>query len=227
MGRRLGGEQEVAACCSDGLGDRLAGEQVVTEVDRPQVLQAPAVGGQPALGGSALAVLLLGPVLGRDELRHQGQRHGVAGCYDRGSEHGMVALDAAVGALARQAPRAAELLRAEVFRAVEGDQHAPAKPRERRQAAAPAQHVEHLVEGGLQVRRMHGVEHRPDVVVGRDRGHAEQGPAVRRRASLLQAALVGQERLRLHEEQREGRHPDVGHAVAHVAAPRVREGRTR
>jgi len=106
--------------------------------------------------------------------------------------------------LARQALRAAELLRAEVFRAVERDQHAPAKPRKRRQAALPVQRVEDLVEDRLQVRRMHRVEHRPDVVDGRNRGHAEQGPAVRRRAPLLQAALVGQERLRLHEEQREG-----------------------
>jgi hypothetical protein len=31
VGRRLGGEQEVAACRPDGLGDRLAGEQVVAE----------------------------------------------------------------------------------------------------------------------------------------------------------------------------------------------------
>ena len=193
--RRLGGEQEVAACCPDGLGDRLAGEQVVTEINRPQVLQAPAVGGQPALGGVALAVLLLGPVLGGDELRHQRQRHGVAGRDDRSGEHGMVALDPTVGAMTRQALRAAELLRAEVFRAVERDQHAPAEPRKRRQAAPPAQHIKDLVEDGLQVRGMHRVEHRPDVVVGRDRGHAEQGPAVRRRPPLLQAALVGQERL--------------------------------
>jgi len=62
--RRLGGEQEVAACCSDGLGDRLAGEQVAAEVDGPQVLQALPMCGQPALGGVALAVLLLGAVLG-------------------------------------------------------------------------------------------------------------------------------------------------------------------
>ncbi len=64
VGRRLGGEQEVAACRRDGHGNRLAGEKVIAEVDRPQALQALAVGGQPALGGIALAVLFLGPVLG-------------------------------------------------------------------------------------------------------------------------------------------------------------------
>ncbi len=36
---------------------------------------------------------------------------------------------------------------------------------------------------------------------------------------------MGQEGLRLHEKQRGARHPDVGHAVAHVAAPRIRKGR--
>jgi len=33
VGRRLGGEQEVAACRPDGLSDRLAGKQVVTEIN--------------------------------------------------------------------------------------------------------------------------------------------------------------------------------------------------
>ncbi len=45
VGRRLGGEQEVAAWRPDGIGDRLAGEEVVAEVDGPQMLQALAVRG--------------------------------------------------------------------------------------------------------------------------------------------------------------------------------------
>jgi hypothetical protein len=61
------GEQGVAACCHDGLGNWLAGEQVVagveprgspgveprgsSVVDGPQAVYLRAMGGQPALGG--------------------------------------------------------------------------------------------------------------------------------------------------------------------------------
>src|SRR3954469_25190054 len=39
------------------------------------------------------------------------------------------------------------------------------------------------------------------------------------------SALVGEEGFALHEEQREGRQADIGHAVGHVAAPLVGKGR--
>ncbi len=62
----------------------------------------------------------------------------------------MIALGLSIGSLARQALRTAELLRAEVFRAIEGDQHATVEPLEGLEAAAPAQHVEDPIEGRLQ-----------------------------------------------------------------------------
>src|ERR1700712_2270317 len=58
--RWLGGQQEVAIGRRNGLSDRLTGEQVVAEIDRPQGLYAVPVSGEPALGGVALAILLLG-----------------------------------------------------------------------------------------------------------------------------------------------------------------------
>src|SRR4051812_1894118 len=72
---------------------------------------------------------------------------------------------------------------------------------------------------------MHWVEHGADMVVGRDGRHAEQALAVRHLPPVLQRALVGEERLALHEEQRKGRQADIRHAVGHVAAPLVRKGR--
>ncbi len=65
---RLAGQDEAASALPDGLDHRLAGVEVVAQVDGPEAGDAGAVAGQPALGGGALAVLLLRPVLGGDEL---------------------------------------------------------------------------------------------------------------------------------------------------------------
>src|SRR3954453_20844577 len=77
----------------------------------------------------------------------------------------------------------------------------------------PNKSVQGLVEGGLQVRGMHWVEHGADMVVGRDGRHAEQALAVRHLPPFLQCALVGEERLALHKKQRKGRQADIRHAV--------------
>ena len=80
MGSRLAGEDEVAAGIMDSADDRLAGKQIVPEIDRPKMRDGGTVLGQPALGGIAFAVLLLCPVLRRNELRRQWQDLLVAGC---------------------------------------------------------------------------------------------------------------------------------------------------
>src|SRR3954469_6394198 len=117
----------------------------------------------------------------------------------------MVVLGLAVATPARQALRTAELLRAEVLRPVERDEHPVTEPLEGAQSTVPAQHVQALVEGGLQVRGRHWVEHSADMVVGRDSGHAEQALAVRRLPPGLQRALVGEEGFALQEEQKADR----------------------
>jgi hypothetical protein len=61
----------VAARVQDGLAKRLAGEQVVAEIDRIECGVAPSMRGQPALGGGVLAILLLRAVLRGDEFRLQ------------------------------------------------------------------------------------------------------------------------------------------------------------
>ena len=102
---RLAGEDEIAAGLLDGGGDRLAGEQVVAEKDRPQMRHRSAMPGQPALGGVALAVLLLRPVLGGDELRRQRQHLMVARGDEGGAQEGVEVFDAAIGAAACRALR--------------------------------------------------------------------------------------------------------------------------
>ena len=92
--------------------------------------------GQPALGGGPLAVLLLRPVLGRDELGRQRQDLGVAGRDHAGTEKGVEIFRAAVRAPARRALRAADLARAEVLGAVERDQQPAAQALERRRPSA-------------------------------------------------------------------------------------------
>lgn len=67
------------------------------------------------------------------------------------------------------------------------------------------------------MREMDLVQHGADVVVGRSHLHAEQPVAVRQLPPFNQRALVREERLTLHEEQREGQQADVDHGVGDLA----------
>jgi len=151
------------------------------------------------LGGIALTVLFLGAVLLGDELRHQRHGHVVARRDDGRRQNGVVKFGLSIRALARQAMRTTELVRTEIFGSVQGDQRAAAKALELVHAALLPQRLNHLIERGLQMRRMNRVEHRPDVSVRRNFRHAEQCMAIGGLASFFERALVGQERLRLRE----------------------------
>ena len=94
----LAGEDEVAAGILDGGNDRLAGKQIVAEIDRPEVSEVGAVPGQPPFRGIALAVLLLRPILRRDKFRRQGQDLLVARCDHAGTQEGVEVFGAAIGA---------------------------------------------------------------------------------------------------------------------------------
>src|SRR5260370_7023851 len=68
MGGRLADEQEMPARCPHRLADRLAGVEVVAEIDGIEPCVAWAMGGEPASRRHALAILLVVPVLRNDEL---------------------------------------------------------------------------------------------------------------------------------------------------------------
>ena len=201
MGVRLGREQEVGAARQNGFAERLAGEQIVAEIDGAQILHARAMRRKPALGGIALAILFFGPVRLDDELGHQRHDHVVAGRDDGRRQHRVVKLGLAIRTLARLTMRTAEFLRAKIFGSVEGDQRASAKPFERRHPALRPQYRNHLIERGLQMRGMDGIEHRTNVIVRRNFRHAEQSMAIGGLASFFERTLIGEKRLRLHEEQ--------------------------
>src|SRR5208337_1073755 len=95
------------------------------------------------------------------------------------SQHRMIKLRPAIGALARLAVRAAELLRAKILGSIERDQRALAQTLERLQTAVVAQRLEGGIEAALQMRGMNRIKHRADVIVGRNLRHAEQCLAVR------------------------------------------------
>ena len=141
----LAGEDEVAAGVADGAGERLAGVEVVAEIDRAEAGEGGPMRGEPALGGGALAILLLRPVLRRDELRRPGQDLGVARRHQAGAEEGVEVLDAAIRAAAARALRAADLARAEVLAAVERDQQPPVQAVEGRQPAGGRHRLHRLV----------------------------------------------------------------------------------
>jgi hypothetical protein len=159
------------------------------------------------------------PVLRHDELRRQGQYVGVARRHQGGAEEAVEVFDPAVAAAPLRALRAMQLARGEVLRPVERDQHVTAQAPERLEAALRLRPRDDLLEDPVKVAGRRAVQHLPDVIVRRDRRHAEQGLAIRPAMSLLQRPLIGQERWALHEENGESRQPDVRHRVADVPPP--------
>lgn len=68
-------------------------------------------------------------------------------------------------------------------------------------------------------------KHRPDMIVGRDIRHAQQRLAIGGLAAFGERSLIGEERLRLHEEQGKSRQADIGHRIVTRALPLVGKGR--
>src|SRR5271165_6359437 len=188
--------------------------------NRPQVREAGAVAGQPALGGVALAILLLRPVLRCDEFRRQRQDPLVARCNDAGTEEGVEVFRAAIGTPPCRTLPAFDLARAVVLGPVERDQPPPVQTLERRQGA---RRLDRLEEQPVERGRRGAVQHQAEVVVGGDRRHPEQRLAVRSAAALRQPLprvlarpLMRQERRASHEEDRKRRQADVRHRLIAV-----------
>ena len=180
---------------------------------------------EPAFDGVALAILFFGAVLRRDELRHQRHDFGVAGRHDRRRQHGMIRLDLAVGALAREAMRAAELLRAKELGSVPGDEGSAAQSAKGLAQRRLGQQRFQTLETGREQRRVRLVEHVADVIVGGNFLDPEQGLAIGAALAFLQGALEGQKRGALHEKHREGRQAEIGHGdIAAASLPGVRKG---
>jgi hypothetical protein len=96
------------------------------------------VRGQPAACRAALAILLLVAVLRRHEFRFQRHRAIVAGGDDGGGQQGKEILDTLTPALAVRAVRAADLVGAMEFGAIQRDQGMAAEHLHGSQAAALA-----------------------------------------------------------------------------------------
>ena len=125
---RLGGKQKMRTDCVHRLARCLPRGQIIAEVDRLQVRIPGSVRCQPAMRGTGFAILLLGTVLRgvvsktrlrHDELRLERQRTVMAGCDERGRDHGVKMLGFAVGTRPAGAAGAVELLGAEVLGAVQ------------------------------------------------------------------------------------------------------------
>src|SRR5258708_4811523 len=128
MGRRLADEQEMPARCPHRLADRLAGVEVVAQIDGMEPCVAWAMGGEPASRRHALAILLVVPVLRNDELWLQRNDPAMARRHQRRGHQRMEIFGRAAAALARRAARTMQLRRAVIFRAVERDQHMMPQP---------------------------------------------------------------------------------------------------
>jgi hypothetical protein len=138
----------------------------------------------------------------------------------------MIVLGRAVGALAGEAIRTAELLRAEILRPVPGDQGSASQPTEGLPQGRPGQQRLHAFETGLQKRGIRLVQPVADIIVGGNSADPEQGLAVGATLAFLQPALIGQKRRALHEKHRESRNAEVGNLDI-AATPLSRVGKSR
>ena len=180
---------------------------------------------EPAFDGVALAILLLSAVLFDDELRRERDDLGMSRRDHRRAQHGMIALDLAVAALARLAMRAGDLLAAEILGPVEGDEGSAAEPAERLAHRRFEKQPLRVPEARREQSRIRAVEHIPDIIVGRDLLDPEQGLAVRPSLAFLQLPLKRQKRRALHEKHGEGRQTEIRHGD--VAAPTLARVRKR
>ena len=181
---------------------------------------------EPALDGVSLAILFFGAVLRRDKLRHQRHDFGVAGRDDRRRQHGVIRLNLAVGAPAREAMRAAELLRAKELGSIPGDERSATQSAKGLAQGRLGEQALHALETGSQQRRIGQIEHVADAIVGGDFRDPEQGLAVRPPLAFLKGALERQKRRALHEKQGEGRQTEIRHRdIAAPPLPGVRKSR--
>src|SRR5258708_525689 len=200
------------------LADRLTGIEIVAELDRIEPRITAAVGFGRPRRGATFAILRLPPVLWCDELRRQRYDAVMAWSHYGGRHKAVKILSRAAGTLARGAVGAANFVRAEVFRAVEGNQYALAKPSEVRKAAALLPGPNSYVEDREKAIRPNGIEHGANGIVPWNAAHLEQRLTVRAATpgTLRQSALMRQEGWALHEEHGKRRHAKVGHRVVHI-----------
>ena len=229
MGRRLAHEQEMSAHRPNRLADRLAGVEVVAQIDGIEPCVGRAVGGEPASRRHALAILLVVPVLRHNELWLQLNDPAMARRHQRRGHQRMEIFGRAAAALARRAARTIQLRRAVIFRAVERDQRTMPQPTKSRETAASFQHFERMGKMRIEAFRLHRIQHISNMVVARDLNHPKQRLAVRATMAVpvRQVPLMGQKRRALHEKRCKRRHADIGHDVMDVfPAPLVRQTRT-
>ena len=98
----------------------------------------------------------------------------------------MIVIFFAVGALAGETVRTAELLRAEILRPIPGDQGSAAEPTERLPHGRLGQQPLHAFETGLQKRGVGLVQPVANVIVGGNSADTEQRLTVGAAMTLLQ-----------------------------------------
>ena len=216
------------------MAEGLAAVQVVAEEDGPEGAQWVDGGGQPAFGGVAFAVLLaffvgavvVGVVLGLDEVGQQGQGAVVAVGDKGGAEHDVeVLLGLVLADMADGAEGATDGVGALELDTVESDGDAAVEAQEGIQGAVVAGGLQAVGKQGGEVVGVVAIEEIANGVVARNVLDTEQGLAIGASGLLLHAALEVEEGGGLEEEGGESTGGGVGKAVALIGAgPGSRQG---
>ena len=142
----------------------------------------------------------------------------------RAAEEAVVGVGAAIRPIAQQVPLATDLARTEVPGVVKRDQPPFSEAFEGLDRAGRR---DGLAEQAIERGRRGAIEHKPNVIAGRDFGHAEQGSAVRPALPGGNSGLTGQRGGAAQEADRERGKPDIAHRTGvWTERPFTRVGQT-
>ena len=217
MGGRLAGEEEMESGGLHLLAEGLVGIEVVPQEGDPPggIVGAPVV--NPAGGRPDLAVLFFPAVLPDDELR--GKRHdpGLSGGHQGRSDRNVTMQDAPVRTVGHVTGGTVNrAVRREGVGPVQGEQKGSVQDPVVRQDSLGPQSVSDLPDQRGHLFGIDRIQDVPDLDVGRNMMHAEEGLDIVPANSLRQIPLEGQKRRRLGEEDGKGRAGGVEEGVLRI-----------
>ena len=177
----------------DGLAQRLAGKEIVAEIDRVEPGILLAVGCKPPLRGGVLAILFICAILRGNEFRLEWDNFVMARGHQSCPQHRVEILLLALAALPCRAIVTMDFVGVEIFGAVQGDEDMTSQPLELVEPFHAFQDRNRFGKDRMKQLRLRRIEHVPDLVVGRKLGYIEQGLAIRTCMLVLKPPLESRE----------------------------------
>ena len=218
MGLAQAHEDEVERVEPRLAAEGLVGVEVVAEQRGGGFPEQLEIRLEPSLGGGDLAILLVVPVLGDDELGAQRYRPRDARCYEHRRHRRVAVAHTAVGVVLHGATRAVDRLGFVERNPVERDEPQAVDTPIGVELSAVAQHRVELRERRVECRGRYRIEQPTHMVVGGDALDQEKRLGIADAPLALHQTLADKPGGRLQEEDGEGGSNRVHQLVLRVAA---------